>query len=291
MEHIDLDISNYSLEDILKLFDINYDYNANTLRNVKKRVLMLHPDKSKLDKEYFLFFSKAYDVLVKILEFRSQQKRSQEVNINYEALDSCEENEEIINKIKKHKNFNKIFNKLFEEMKIDDEEDGYGSWLKSNEDIEEDKEYNNESLEERKKILRNNSIIEYGVIKEYNNFDKMRSKSKSNGFYEGNNILNSKSNLNYDDLKQAHTETLIPVIEEDFRNVKKYNNLEHLKQERNNQILTPLSKKEGISLLNKRENDSIKEGVQKAYEMYKQDEILKKRENQVFYNLKQIKNL
>ena len=119
----------------------------------------------------------------------------------------------------------------------------------------------------------------------------MRSKSKSNGFYEGNNILNSKSNLNYDDLKQAHTETLIPVIEEDFRNVKKYNNLEHLKQERNNQILTPLSKKEGISLLNKRENDSIKEGVQKAYEMYKQDEILKKRENQVFYNLKQIKNL
>ena len=291
MEHIDLDISNYSLEDILKLFDINYDYNANILRNVKKRVLMLHPDKSKLDKEYFLFFSKAYDVLVKILEFRSQQKRSQEVNINYEALDSCEENEEIINKIKKHKNFNKIFNKLFEEMKIDDEEDGYGSWLKSNEDIEEDKEYNNESLEERKKILRNNSIIEYGVIKEYNNFDKMRSKSKSNGFYEGNNILNSKSNLNYDDLKQAHTETLIPVIEEDFRNVKKYNNLEHLKQERNNQILTPLSKKEGISLLNKRENDSIKEGVQKAYEMYKQDEILKKRENRVFYNLKQIKNL
>ena len=291
MEHIDLDISNYSLEDILKLFDINYDYNANILRNVKKRVLMLHPDKSKLDKEYFLFFSKAYDVLVKILEFRSQQKRSQEVNINYEALDSCEENEEIINKIKKHKNFNKIFNKLFEEMKINDEEDGYGSWLKSNEDIEEDKEYNNESLEERKKILRNNSIIEYGVIKEYNNFDKMRSKSKSNGFYEGNNILNSKSNLNYDDLKQAHTETLIPVIEEDFRNVKKYNNLEHLKQERNNQILTPLSKKEGISLLNKRENDSIKEGVQKAYEMYKQDEILKKRENQVFYNLKQIKNL
>ena len=291
MEHIDLDISNYSLEDILKLFDINYDYNANILRNVKKRVLMLHPDKSKLDKEYFLFFSKAYDVLVKILEFRSQQKRSQEVNINYEALDSCEENEEIINKIKKHKNFNKIFNKLFEEMKINDEEDGYGSWLKSNEDIEEDKEYNNESLEEKKKILRNNSIIEYGVIKEYNNFDKMRSKSKSNGFYEGNNILNSKSNLNYDDLKQAHTETLIPVIEEDFRNVKKYNNLEHLKQERNNQILTPLSKKEGISVLNKRENDSIKEGVQKAYEMYKQDEILKKRENQVFYNLKQIKNL
>ena len=111
MDNMDLDINNYSLEDILKLFDINYDFNHTTLRHVKKSVLMLHPDKSKLDKEYFLFFSKAYDVLVKILEFRSQQKRSEEVNISYETLDSCEENEEIINKIKKHKNFNKIFNK------------------------------------------------------------------------------------------------------------------------------------------------------------------------------------
>ena len=291
MDNMDLDINNYSLEDILKLFDINYDFNHTTLRHVKKSVLMLHPDKSKLDKEYFLFFSKAYDVLVKILEFRSQQKRSEEVNISYETLDSCEENEEIINKIKKHKNFNKIFNKLFDEMKLNDEDDGYGTWLKSDENIDDETEYNNESLEAKKKILRNNSIIEYDEIREYNNFDKMRNKNKSNGFYEGNNILNSKSNLNYDDLKHAHTETLIPVIEEDFRNIKKYNNLEHLKQERNNQVLSPLSKKDGLNMLNKRENDSIKEGVQKAYEMYKQDEILKKRENQAFYNLKQIKNL
>ena len=50
MDNMDLDINNYSLEDILKLFDITYDYNHTTLRIVKKRVLMLHPDKSKLDK-------------------------------------------------------------------------------------------------------------------------------------------------------------------------------------------------------------------------------------------------
>ena len=70
MEHIDLDISNYSLEDILKLFDINYDYNANTLRNVKKRVLMLHPDKSKLDKDYFLFFKILFFLLLIKIDFR-----------------------------------------------------------------------------------------------------------------------------------------------------------------------------------------------------------------------------
>ena len=252
---------------------------------------MLHPDKSKLDKEYFLFFSKAYDVLVKILEFRSQQKRSQEVNINYEALDSCEENEEIINKIKKHKNFNKIFNKLFDEMKINDEDDGYGSWLKSNENIDHETDYNNEKLEKKRKEIRNSSIIEYSVIKEYNNHTNTNNPNKSNSFYEGNNILNSKSNLNYDDLKQAHTETLIPVTEEDFINRKQYNNLEHLKQERNTQNLTPVNEKEGMSMLNNRENNSIREGVQKAYEMYKQDELLKKKTSSAFYNLKQIKNL
>tara|TARA_Y100000389_G_scaffold200459_1_gene240928 strand:- start:349 stop:1224 length:876 start_codon:yes stop_codon:yes gene_type:complete len=291
MDQMDLNISNYSLEDILKLFDIQYDYNYNTLRTVKKRVLMLHPDKSKLDKEYFLFFSKAYDVLVKILEFRSQQKRSQEVNIDYEALDNLDENEEIINKIKKHKNFNKIFNKLFDEMKINDEDDGYGSWLKSNENIDHETDYNNEKLEKKRKEIRNSSIIEYGVIKEYNNHTNTNNPNKSNSFYEGNNILNSKSNLNYDDLKQAHTETLIPVTEEDFINRKQYNNLEHLKQERNTQNLTPVNEKEGMSMLNNRENNSIREGVQKAYEMYKQDELLKKKTSSAFYNLKQIKNL
>ena len=56
MESLDLDIDNYDLLDILKLFKIQYHFTEQDLKNVKKSVLKTHPDKSKLDKKYFLFF-------------------------------------------------------------------------------------------------------------------------------------------------------------------------------------------------------------------------------------------
>ena len=70
MESLDLDLNNYGLNDILKLFNLDYDFNKEGLKQAKKVVLMTHPDKSHLDKKYFLFFTSAYKVLYKIYEFR-----------------------------------------------------------------------------------------------------------------------------------------------------------------------------------------------------------------------------
>ena len=50
--NIDLNIDNYELDDILNLFKIDYDFNHDDLKRVKKYVLQTHPDKSKLSKEY-----------------------------------------------------------------------------------------------------------------------------------------------------------------------------------------------------------------------------------------------
>ena len=57
MESIDLNIENYDLNDLLELFKIDFDFNENDLKSVKKMVMQTHPDRSKLDKKYFLFFS------------------------------------------------------------------------------------------------------------------------------------------------------------------------------------------------------------------------------------------
>ena len=59
MEHIDLDIDNYSLDDILNLFKLSHSFTKDDLKQAKKQVLKTHPDKSNLDKKYFLFFTKA----------------------------------------------------------------------------------------------------------------------------------------------------------------------------------------------------------------------------------------
>ena len=55
-ETIDLNIDNYALADLLSLFKLDYNFNTDDLKQAKKIVLMTHPDKSKLDKQYFLFF-------------------------------------------------------------------------------------------------------------------------------------------------------------------------------------------------------------------------------------------
>ena len=65
---IDLNLENYSYEDLLSLFKIN-QLTSNNLKKAKKIVLKTHPDKSNLDKKVFLFFSSAFKKLVCVYEF------------------------------------------------------------------------------------------------------------------------------------------------------------------------------------------------------------------------------
>ena len=77
---LDLDLDNYSLEDIYNLFNIvDGCLSEDTLKSAKQIVLKIHPDKSQLDSKYFLFFSKAYKRLYSIYEF--QNKSSKKTNI------------------------------------------------------------------------------------------------------------------------------------------------------------------------------------------------------------------
>ena len=58
LEDIDLNIDNYSLDDLLQLFKLPLDFHEEDLKRAKRLVLMTHPDKSNLKKEVFLFLGK-----------------------------------------------------------------------------------------------------------------------------------------------------------------------------------------------------------------------------------------
>ena len=73
MDNLDLDINNYELNDILNLFQIPSDITEEQLKQCKKAVLKTHPDKSGLDKEVFLFFSKHYRSIY-VLEDQNKNK-------------------------------------------------------------------------------------------------------------------------------------------------------------------------------------------------------------------------
>ncbi len=74
METLDLDIENYDLEDILKLFHLDYGFGASELKGAYKMALKTHPDKSRLDPSVFRFFMKAYKVLSRVYYFRKKRQ-------------------------------------------------------------------------------------------------------------------------------------------------------------------------------------------------------------------------
>lgn len=75
LETIDLEINNYELADILNLFKLPVMFDEKHLKQAKMIVLQMHPDKSKLPKDYFLFFTKAYKILYEIYKVRFQVRK------------------------------------------------------------------------------------------------------------------------------------------------------------------------------------------------------------------------
>ena len=73
-EH-NLNIHLYSLEDLLGLFNLTYDITYDDLKRAKKTVLMTHPDKSKLDSKYFLFYKKAFDIIIRFHDNQNKQRK------------------------------------------------------------------------------------------------------------------------------------------------------------------------------------------------------------------------
>ena len=140
---VDLDISNYELNDILKLFKIKINFDETDLKKAKQIVLKTHPDKSNLAPEYFIFYSKAYKMIYSIWEFK--KKGDVDITKNTEFSNYSEKEKGAIldnffesnTEIKSGKNFNEWFNKEFIKNKIENENKGYGDWLQDVNDNDE----------------------------------------------------------------------------------------------------------------------------------------------------------
>lgn len=299
MENLDLDIDNYDYEDILNLFKLNINFQEYDLKNAKKQLLNMHPDKSGLDKKYFLFFSAAYKMLYRIYQFREKAKLSENKDLDYENTDYIDleenNNKEIINHLRENKtldpnNFNKWFNTLFEKVKIttEYEDGGYGNWLKSNQDLDENLKINNlssmnEAIERKKENLKNNIIISHKSIMEYNdnNFCDLTNSKVEN--YSSNMF----SSLQYEDLKKAHTETVVPVTNSDFN--LQYKTIDEANEIRKRQNLTPLSQNQAIEYFNNNINNENIINSRRAFKLLKQEETIEKVNKQWWSSLKQLK--
>jgi hypothetical protein len=287
LNSLDLDLDNYSLDDLYHLFNIPGGYlSEETLKSAKQIVLKMHPDKSQLDSKYFLFFSKAYKRLYSIYEF--QNKSSKKKYDNEEYFDDTNKN--ILNNMfdknkdfKDPKNFNSWFNHAFEKSRLENPiEQGYGDWLKSDEgfiSVNENvtKGNMNEVFEQKKKQIQAMTV--------YTGVTDMLSSTF------GGSLLNGGDNFStgeYTDLRQAYTETLIPVTQEDYEKIHKFNNVSEYKAHRERVDVSPLTKEEAERKLLQQQQQYDQDSAALAFKYAKESEKAKEKQNNFWSELKQI---
>ena len=265
LDNLDLDIANYDLDDILNLFQLNIYFTEDDLRNVKKYVLLTHPDKSKLPDKYFLFFKEAYDQLVGVYNFRHKKETKRE-----KAENLMKNTENIFQDHQKNKKeFNKRFNELFEKYVPNaNSENGYGEWLQKKSETTyscNNRREMNDIIENKKTEL--SALTKFQDIKETTQHSIDNIDGTTPDGYQS--ALFSK--LTFDDLKHAHEESVIPVTIHDMK--QSPSGVEEMKAERS-AFINPSENAHAI-LMNKQENED-KSAAYRAHRLLQQDEIARK---------------
>jgi len=268
----------YSLQDLLGLFDIGYDISMEDIKRAKKKVLMTHPDKSKLDAKYFLFYKKAFEVVVQFYEnqhkhTQSKQNTTQSV---YEANQHSKNDESadkqvssVLNKMSVN-DFQTKFNKLFDENMTKKIDPTKNEWFTNNDEtFQINEKVTNKNMGEVFNRIKDtqSSMVKYrGVENLYVN-----SGSGEKIYDDDNNdeyvSTDPFSKLKFDDLRKVHKDqTVFAVSERDINKVQQYSSVDHFMRERGKQSLSPLEKQEAERLLAQQDKTYRQRMMQKEYD-------------------------
>lgn len=261
MEQLDLNLDNYQLNDLLKLFKLKINFNEEDLKEAKKIVHLVHPDKSGLDSKYFIFYKKAFDLVSHIYKVNHRSINEKVTNVSYDTLRhefSESDRHKAVQKLQKSGNFNKHFNELFDEHYIKDEH-GYGDWLKKE---EEGLSYT--ELKQKSRALALQSNIGQLVAK---------------GSYSQFDTPNTYTSDQFTDLREAYTTGSVIGVDEhlDFDKVKKYSSVEELKKERAS-IIKPLSESQSKQILHHQHSEENEQSIHRIYNLTMEHEKHQKKQ-------------
>ena len=281
MENLDLNLNNYNLDDLLNLFKIDYNFCEEDLKVAKKFALMTHPDKSNLKMEIFVFFVEAYEMLEKIYYFRT--KRKTQFRESYEISGA---DKHILDSLKNKSvpDFNKWFNKLFEKVKIKDEEleNGYNNWYRNDEKVENENVNLSDfgGVFERKRRESENKIVNSKKVYNINSGNSGYNLDRQMQENYGSEVF---SKLQFEDLKKAHTETVMPVTMNDVPMID--NTIEYQKKE----IIEPMDALEIQKFNERNKYKNSKKDMERAYSLIKNDIDMEESNKKWWAYLKQIK--
>ena len=210
--------------------------------------------------------------------------------------------------------FNKWFNEKFEQyrMKDDEAETGYDAWFRGtgtdNEDAVDGDTAEDDGgsgtwadkvkrLNQRKQELRNKYALVERTELEYAgggggsggggagyDLTRERPQEYSSGIF---------GNLRYEDLKKAHTETVIPVTEEDYYKTKRFNNVNELQTFRDQSrrdLHRDTSKAEQERIYEQSRMRQEEEDTRRAFILAKQDEISRDIHKKLYSDMFRLEN-
>ena len=194
-------------------------------------------------------------------------------------------------KVNKLKEFNTWFNQKFEQYKLKDEdqESGYDEWFRGEDKADENETTTDDineagtwqdkvaMLNKQKQELRN----KYALVEKHD--WEHAGGGGSSGSSSGYDLTRERpqeyssgifGNLRYEDLKKAHTETVIPVTEEDYHSAKKFNNVNDLQSFRDvNRRSFQVNEQEQQRAYLRTKTQQEEEDTRRAFILAKQDEI------------------
>ncbi len=236
-----LDINTYSLEEIMGLLDLDFNLTEESMRRAKKKVLMTHPDKSKLPQEYFLFYKQAYEIVLNIFKQKVRASSASSTvydpnNIQRNTLGTNSQIELSGSHVKKVSN-NK-FNELYETNVAKKVDNAKYEWFK-NEGANEfsGKNINPKNMGSELEAFkqRQSSMIVYRGVQE------LQSSNSGTSYFDDEDETSNDyfscdifGKLKFDDLRKVHKDqTVLAVSESNLNQRKQYNSVDQFVRDRN----------------------------------------------------------
>jgi hypothetical protein len=274
-----LNINTYSLEELLGIFDLKYQITMEDLKRAKKKVLMLHPDKSKLSAEYFLFYKKAFDVVCQFYENQNRQNADVSAkNTAYTPIKAPTSSVKQVNTVIEkmgEKGFQTKFNELFEQNMSKKPDPERNAWFKNDEPAYQiDPNVNTKNMGE---VLENIKQKNQGMVK-YTGVQSLYTSGHPGpgaGLYDDDDeglsdeyvSCDPFSKLKYDDLRKVHKDqTVFSVSESDFAKVPKYASVDQYNRARAETAGKPLERTEAEAILANREREMQEKMMQRQYQ-------------------------
>ena len=301
MSKHNLDITTYTIKELLDLYELPKQPTAEQMQKARKKMLMIHPDKSRLPQHYFTFYQQAFQVVQQYhADMNRQNQPMTESATTYRApeADNREQVRQQIHTQQKDQGaqkFNSKFNTLFEEQggvdkqRVERQQQRFG-WFSQHDDPSLLQKHSVKSAAGLNAAFDQIRPTATAMV-QHREFRPLTQRTgvsyvddDEDDEQAAHNYIESEafSKLKYDDIRRVHKDqTVLPVGESDLANRQQYASVEDYKKARDTQTLSAMEKAHAQKLLEEEERQKQAEYEQRWGRMQQRTQQHEKNNGQV----------